>query len=147
MCQAEGDVVVDCLRRLRASGCVPNIYIVTPFVVVQDRLRELLRRDGVLESWVDDPYSWVRERIGTVHTVQGREAEAVIFVLGAPEAAQRGARGWAGGSPQSVERCRNAGEGGCVRGRQSRALEAGGRFPVSRPIVMMRGPKSDRLSL
>jgi superfamily I DNA and/or RNA helicase len=98
-CQAEGDVVVDCLRRLRASGCVPNIYIVTPFVVVQDRLRELLRRDGVLESWVDDPYSWVRERIGTVHTVQGREAEAVIFVLGAPEAAQRGARGWAGGRP------------------------------------------------
>lgn len=98
-CQAEGDVVVDCLRRLRASGCVPNLYIVTPFVVVQDRLRELLRRDGVLEGWVDDPYSWVRERIGTVHTVQGREAEAVIFVLGAPEAAQRGARGWAGGRP------------------------------------------------
>jgi len=98
-CQAEGDVVVDCLRRLRASGCIPNVYIVTPFVVVQDRLRELLRRDGLLEGWVDDPYSWVRERIGTVHTVQGREAEAVIFVLGAPEAAQRGARGWAGGRP------------------------------------------------
>ncbi len=98
-CQAEGEVVLDCLRRLRASGCVPDIYVVTPFVVVQDRLRELLRRDGVLEGWVHDPYSWVRERIGTVHTVQGREAEAVIFVLGAPEAGQRGARGWAGGRP------------------------------------------------
>jgi superfamily I DNA and/or RNA helicase len=98
-CQAEGEVVLDCLRRLRASGCVPDIYVVTPFVVVQDRLRELLRRNGVLEGWVDDPYGWVRERIGTVHTVQGREAEAVIFVLGAPEAIQRGARGWAGGKP------------------------------------------------
>ena len=31
--------------------------------------------------------------------VQGREAEAVIFVLGAPLAQQRGARGWAGGQP------------------------------------------------
>jgi energy-coupling factor transporter ATP-binding protein EcfA2 len=98
-CQAEGEVVLDCLRRLRASGCAPDIYIVTPFVVVQDRLRELLRRDGLLEGWMSDPYNWVRERIGTVHTVQGREAEAVIFVLGAPEAAQRGARGWAGGRP------------------------------------------------
>lgn len=98
-CQAEGDVVVDCLRQLRASRCYPDIYIVTPFVVVQDRLRELLRRDGVLDGWVDDPYNWVRERIGTVHTVQGREAEAVLFVLGAPEQTQRGARGWAGGRP------------------------------------------------
>jgi len=46
-----------------------------------------------------EPHAWTRERIGTVHTVQGREAEAVIFVLGAPNPEQRGARGWAGGRP------------------------------------------------
>jgi len=44
-----------------------------------------------------------------VHTVQGREAEAVIFVLGAPASAQTGARGWAGGRPNllnvAVTRC------------------------------------------
>ncbi|WP_245498053.1 hypothetical protein [Rhizobium ruizarguesonis] len=34
-----------------------------------------------------------------MHTVQGREAEAVFFVLGAPDPAQRGARAWAGGKP------------------------------------------------
>ncbi|WP_210242189.1 MULTISPECIES: AAA domain-containing protein [unclassified Mesorhizobium] len=39
------------------------------------------------------------ERVGTVHTVQGREAEAIFFILGAPNAEQRGARGWAGGRP------------------------------------------------
>ncbi len=98
-CQREGDVVIDFLRRLKNAGCSPNLYIVTPFVVVQDRLRELIRREGLLEGWVEDPYAWLRAHIGTVHTVQGREAEAVFFVLGAPEAAQRGARGWVGGRP------------------------------------------------
>ena len=34
-----------------------------------------------------------------MHTVQGREADSVIFVLGAPLPTQQGARGWAGGSP------------------------------------------------
>jgi superfamily I DNA and/or RNA helicase len=39
------------------------------------------------------------DRVGTVHTVQGREAEAEILVLGAPAAQQTGARNWAGGRP------------------------------------------------
>jgi superfamily I DNA and/or RNA helicase len=37
--------------------------------------------------------------VGSVHTAQGREAEAVIIVLGAPNASQTGARNWAGGRP------------------------------------------------
>ncbi|WP_165402069.1 DEAD/DEAH box helicase [Rhizobium leguminosarum] len=98
-CGREGDVLLEMLRRLREIHCVPDIYIVTPFVIVQDRIRELLRSSGILEGWVENPYLWLRDRVGTVHTVQGREAEAVFFVLGAPDPAQRGARGWAGGKP------------------------------------------------
>ena len=40
-----------------------------------------------------------RERVGTVHKGQGREADSVVLVLGAPLPSQSGARGWAGGAP------------------------------------------------
>ncbi|MBY5869598.1 DEAD/DEAH box helicase [Rhizobium leguminosarum] len=98
-CPQEGTALLALLRQLRDNGCVPDFYVVTPFVVVQDRMREALRTSGVLDGWVENPYQWVRDRVGTVHTVQGREAEAVFFILGAPDVQQRGARGWAGGRP------------------------------------------------
>ena len=68
-------------------------------MVVAENLRKLVRESGVLAAWSQDGWRWTAQRIGTVHTVQGREAEAVIFVLGAPAAHQAGARGWAGGRP------------------------------------------------
>lgn len=95
----EGEAVLSLLRKLKDRGVRPDLYIVTPFVIVADKLRLALRGSGVLEEWVDDPFDWTNKRIGTVHTVQGREAEAVIFVLGAPAAQQHGARRWAGGRP------------------------------------------------
>lgn len=98
-CPQEGDTLLALLRQLRERKCSPDFYVVTPFVVVQDRMREALRTSGLLDGWVENPYQWARDRIGTVHTVQGREAEAVFFILGAPDAQQRGARGWAGGRP------------------------------------------------
>jgi hypothetical protein len=98
-CPEEGEEVLSLLRRLNGAAIFPDLYIVTPFVIVADNLRKLVRESGVLQDWTDDPWRWTSERIGTVHTVQGREAEAVIFVLGAPALHQTGARGWAGGSP------------------------------------------------
>jgi hypothetical protein len=98
-CPEEGAVVLTLLRRLAEAGIVPDLYIVTPFVIVADNLRKLVRESGVLTEWTDDSWKWTSDRIGTVHTVQGREAEAVVFVLGAPAPHQTGARGWAGGRP------------------------------------------------
>jgi len=98
-CPEEGAIVLDILKRLRASNIKPDLYIVTPFVIVADNLRRIIRDSGVLSGWVENEVNWPYERVGTVHTVQGREAEAVIFVLGAPNPQQTGARGWAGGRP------------------------------------------------
>jgi hypothetical protein len=98
-CPEEGEKVLFLLRSLAEAEIVPDLYLITPFVVVADNLRRLVRTSGALERWTEDPWKWVTERIGTVHTVQGREAEAVILILGAPTIQQTGARGWAGGFP------------------------------------------------
>jgi AAA domain len=99
-CEEEGRIVLELLTAITAANCKLDIYTVTPFVIVADRLRQAILKSGVLDSVPGvDARRWVYERVGTVHTVQGREAEAVVFVLGAPLPQQRGARGWAGGRP------------------------------------------------
>lgn len=95
----EGQHVIRLLQTIRNGGCSPDLYIITPFVDVQNGLRSLLENSSVLKGWVHNSYQWSQEHVGTVHTVQGREAEAVIFVLGAPEMEQAGARFWAGKTP------------------------------------------------
>ncbi len=102
-CPEEGQEVLRLLRGLAAKGLVkPDVFVITPFRIVQDRLRQLVRENSVLMDLgveENERRKWAEDRIGTVHTVQGREAEAVIFVLGAPSPAQVGARNWAGGRP------------------------------------------------
>lgn len=100
-CPAEGEAAVQLMARLAAAGVrEPDIYLITPFRIVSQELRtrladepELLQRLGV------DGNSWLRERVGTIHTFQGKEAEAVVAILGAPMTAQQGARRWACATP------------------------------------------------
>jgi hypothetical protein len=98
-CKEEGETAIALLTQLRHNNCTPDLYIVTPFVIVQNKMRELLLKSKILENWVENPKSWIYEHIGTVHTVQGREAEAVIFILGASAPDHQGARLWAGSQP------------------------------------------------
>jgi hypothetical protein len=98
----EGRAVVEMLGRLVVARTRPDLYVVTPFRLVAERLRRAILDSRVLDGADEDAASWVRTRVGTVHTVQGREAEAVIFVLGAPLAQHRGARAWAGGQPNML---------------------------------------------
>ncbi len=100
-CAAEGEHVVGLLRTLADDGIVrPDLFIVTPFrIVAQEMRRRLEREAGLLSVLGLEGRDWLRDRVGTVHTVQGREAETVLLVLGAPAAAQGGARAWAAGTP------------------------------------------------
>ena len=84
---AQGDQVEHVLAQLRRRGVeLDDILIISPFREVSDELRAL---------------AWRRHRgliTGTVHTVQGREADVVLLVLGGhPE--RPGARQWAGRTP------------------------------------------------
>ncbi len=101
-CADEAIVLIDMLHKLKAAGTDPDLYIVTPFVTVQNNLRQELKKSGVLTGWVEKPNAWLDEHVGTVHTVQGREADTVFFVLGAQSSSQNGARNWAGGKPNLV---------------------------------------------
>jgi hypothetical protein len=101
----EGNVVLRLLRSLAdAKIQEPDIFIITPFRMVQDQMRRLVMRNENLIAQLSDltAKKWAFERIGTVHTFQGREAETVIFLLGAPNQNQNGARSWAGWPPNIV---------------------------------------------
>lgn len=97
-CPEEGRVAVRLVNKLLDAGVgTPDLFLITPFRIVQFRLRELVCQRGYPAVRIAGPAArqWARDHIGTVHTVQGKEAEAVILVLGAPNPEQTGARTWA----------------------------------------------------
>jgi hypothetical protein len=77
--QAEGDLLRKVLAGLRDNGGVQaaQIRVISPYRVVAENARQIFLRvfpgtsDDDLDQW-----------IGTVHKMQGREADAVILVLG-----------------------------------------------------------------
>lgn len=100
-CPDEGEAVVHMMRQLAGAGLAdPDIFIITPFKVIEQEMRRRLEREGdifrVFGARADE---WVRDRIGTIHTFQGREANTVILLLGAPNAGQHRARQWAASPP------------------------------------------------
>jgi AAA domain len=97
----EGEQVVSLLSEIADAGLRnPDAFVITPFRIVAQELRTRLKAERELFAQFGvDVDEWLKDRVGTIHTVQGREAEAVILVLGAPKASQNGARAWAAGTP------------------------------------------------
>ncbi len=93
----EGEAVAEILTRMCGTCAeLPDVYIISPFKEVVEELKKLLKNRGIKDSWVE-------KSVGTVHTVQGKEADGVILVLGASSAkddeAGKQAREWASTKP------------------------------------------------
>jgi hypothetical protein len=100
--EAEGRLVAAALTKLCLQlQALPDIYVICPFRVPARRLRALLRdTPAVLPSLTGKTrHDWLERRVGTIHTFQGKEAEAVILMLGAGRGARPGSRNWAGSMP------------------------------------------------
>jgi superfamily I DNA and/or RNA helicase len=100
-CPDEGEIVVRLLNRLAAAGVRdPDVYVITPFRIVANELHRRLERETPLFQRLGvEVDTWLQHRVGTIHTFQGKEAEAVVAVLGAPMNGQQGARRWASATP------------------------------------------------
>lgn len=99
--EEEGRCLIRLLQQLADAGVRnPDIYVITPFRNVAHALRQLVGRNPVLFRQLGaDIDDWKANRVGTIHTFQGKEAEVVIAMLGAPADNERGARQWATSEP------------------------------------------------
>jgi hypothetical protein len=91
---AEGDELRSILSQLRDAGvAAAQIRVISPFrVVVSQAIK-------VHESIFPEVSNQVREKwVGTVHTMQGKEADVAILILGG-DPDRRGARGFATREP------------------------------------------------
>lgn len=96
--------IVDVLTATyRRDGALPDIYIISPFKETKNALKEALLR----ATWIGQEnirssppkfQKWLQDRIGTVHTFQGKEEDAVFMVLGT-DADHAGAAVWASSRP------------------------------------------------
>jgi AAA domain len=103
--EAEGEALATLLDPLLRDAFVhgrrPDIFVISPFRSVAVRARRLFRqRARDLAGGRPPPAvaEWLERGIGTIHTFQGKEAEAVALLLGGNPARPR-ARQWAGETP------------------------------------------------
>lgn len=100
--EAEGQLIAAAIATLGAVlPAPPDLYVICPFKTPAGRLRAVLRdTPAVLPGLAASVrQEWISKRVGTVHTFQGKEAEAVILMLGAGRGAKAGSRSWAGRAP------------------------------------------------
>lgn len=97
----EGVIAMKMLEKLFESGIEdPEVFFITPFRIVALELRQMIQRNSrIANKLLPSAWAWTNEHVGTVHTFQGKEADTVVFVLGAPLDSSSGARRWAGEAP------------------------------------------------
>ena len=99
----QGAVLARTLQGLVARHGVPleQIYVLSPFRAVVRECRAVAR-NTLRAAFGDAPEGmdeFLRQHIGTVHKMQGKEADVVILVLGTDQTPGRRARDWVGAPP------------------------------------------------
>ncbi len=88
----------------RRDGDLPDLYVISPFKETKAALKRSFEHvawtgpDGLPVPRPRKLTAWLKNRVGTVHTFQGKEENAVIMVLGT-DASRRGAAKWAASAP------------------------------------------------
>lgn len=85
----EGEVLAGLVDFILSQREARNVFLVSPFRAVANRLKDFVSR---LEANIT---------VGTVHAVQGKEADVVILVLGGHHE-RHGAKAWASSRPNLV---------------------------------------------
>lgn len=80
---------------LAHHDALPDVYIISPFKQVKNQLKSLLSLEL---KGIKDSRRWIDDRVGTVHTFQGKEEKNVIIVLGL-SANHCGGEKWASSKP------------------------------------------------
>jgi superfamily I DNA and/or RNA helicase len=99
----QGAVLARTLQGLLARHGVPleQIYVLSPFRAVVRECRAVARNTlrAAFEPAPEGMDEFLAKHIGTVHTMQGKEADVVILVLGTDQTPGRRARDWVGAPP------------------------------------------------
>ncbi len=111
---AQGNFLLQLLLTLlQKNPQLPEIYIITPFKRIKLHLTQLIKNLNKISSQkftVQELSNWAKTHIGTIHTFQGKEADAVIFILGADNESE-GSVNWVASKPNllnvALTRARN----------------------------------------
>lgn len=98
---AQAEQVARMLKpHIAKTGEPPNVYVISPFKAVANGVRRHLERELPADVFGGRAKlsDWLRERVGTVHTFQGKEEDSVILVLGLSSQSP-GAAEWASSKP------------------------------------------------
>ena len=99
----QGAVLARTLQGLLARHGVPleQIYVLSPFRAVVRECGTVARNTlrAAFEHAPEGLDEFLRNHIGTVHKMQGKEADVVILVLGTDQTPGRRARDWVGAPP------------------------------------------------
>ena len=98
---AQAEKVASMLKpHIERTGEPPSVYVISPFKAIASGLRHRLEQALPAKAFGgrESLRTWLRERVGTVHTFQGKEEDSVILVLGLSSQAP-GASEWASSKP------------------------------------------------